>query len=431
MSRTASPARGSRGDGHRGSAAPGGVCGVLVPLLERLTGGPLPVRLRAWDGSEAGPAGAPAVLLRSPRALHRMLWHPGELGLAQAYVTGDLDLPGDLDGALRLARATAQNRSQTGPPRLGLAGWAQAVVAAARLGAIGPPPPPPPSQARVAGRVHSRLRDRAVIAHHYDLPAEFYRLLLDPRMAYSCARWESTTPGCTLADAQLAKLDAVCQKTGLTAGRTLLDLGCGWGSLAVHAAQRYGARVNAVTLSAGQRDFVTGRVADLRLAELVTVQEKDYRDIGGQRYDAIAAIEMSEHVGARAYPRFCARLRGLLAPGGRLLIQQMSRGGRAPGGGPFIESFIAPDMHMRPLGQTVGLLEAAGLEVTGVESMRADYGRTIRAWLENFRRHRAKISRLIGTEQVRVWELYLTGGAQAFEEGRMGVHQILAVRRGK
>jgi cyclopropane-fatty-acyl-phospholipid synthase len=412
------------------AASQDGVCGRLVPLAERLTGGPLPVRLRAWDGSEAGPAGAPTVLLRSPHALRRMLWHPGELGVAQAYVAGDLDVPGDLDGVLRLARARARRRGAApAAPRLGVTGWAQAAAAAVRLGALGPPPAPPASQASVAGRTHSRLRDQAVIAHHYDLTAEFYRLLLDPRMAYSCARWESTEPGYTLADAQLAKLDAVCRKTGLAAGRTLLDVGCGWGSLAVHAAQRYGARVDAVTLSAGQRDFVTGLLHDLRLEEVVTVQEKDYRDIGGKRYDAIAAIEMGEHVGARQYPRFCARLHGLLADGGRLLIQQMSRGGRAPGGGPFIESFIAPDMHMRPLGETVGLLEAAGLEVIHVESMRADYGRTIRAWLENFREHRDGIARLIGAEQIRVWELYLTGGAQAFEEGRMGVDQILATRR--
>jgi cyclopropane-fatty-acyl-phospholipid synthase len=420
---------GAPGGARRSTPDLSGVARRLAPLIERFTGGPLPVRLRAWDGSEAGPAGAPAVVLRSPRALRRLLWHPGELGVAQAYVTGDLDVEGDLDQALRLARGSASGHGRL---KLTPAACLAAAREAAALGVLGPPPPPPASQARVprgAGRLHSRRRDRAVIAHHYDLTAEFYRLLLDPAMAYSCARWESTAPGYTLADAQAAKLDAVCRKTGLAEGRTLLDVGCGWGSLAIHAAQHYGARVDAVTLSAGQRDFVTGRLHDLRLAGLVTVKEKDYRDIGGKRYDAIAAIEMGEHVGARDYPAFCARLRGLLAGGGRLLIQQMSRDGRAPGGGPFIESFIAPDMHMRPLGETAGLLEAAGLEVIQVESMRADYGRTIRAWLENFGRHRAEITRLIGAEQVRVWELYLNGGAQAFEQGRMGVHQIVATRR--
>lgn len=419
---------GAPGGARRGTPHLSGVAHRLVPLIEQVTRGPLPVRLRAWDGSETGPAAAPAVVLRSPRALRRVLWHPGELGLAQAYVAGDLDVDGDLDQVLALARASARSRGLA-RPKVTLAACLAAAREAAALGLLGPPPAPPGSQARVTGRTHSRRRDRAVIAHHYDVTAEFYRLLLDPLMAYSCARWESTAPGYTLADAQLAKLDAVCRKTGLAAGRSLLDVGCGWGSLSIHAAQRYGARVDAVTLSGGQRDFVTGRVRDLRLGQLVTVQEKDYRDIRGKRYDAIAAIEMGEHVGARDYPAFCARLRGLLAPGGRLLIQQMSRGGRSPGGGPFIESFIAPDMHMRPLGQTVGLLEAAGLEVVHTESMREDYGRTIRAWLANFQRYRDRIARLIGAEQVRVWELYLNGGAQAFEAGRMGVDQILATGR--
>jgi cyclopropane-fatty-acyl-phospholipid synthase len=312
---------------------------------------------------------------------------------------------------------------------LGVRGWGEAAVTAGRLGLIGPPLPPPASQARVRGRLHSRARDRSVIAHHYDLTAAFYRLLLDPQMAYSCARFESTDPGYTLADAQRAKLDSICRKVGLAAGKTLLDLGCGWGSLTVHAARDYGARVRAVTLSSEQAGVVAERVRQSDLGSLVTVQESDYREIDGQRFDAIATIEMGEHVGAEQYPAFCARLRRLLRHDGRVLIQQMSREGRSPGGGPFIESYIAPDMHMRPVGETVGLLERAGLEVVHVEGMRQDYGRTIRAWLVNFERHEAEITRLIGPEQVRVWRLYLHGGALAFEEGRMGVHQILAVAR--
>ena len=278
----------------------------------------------------------------------------------------------------------------------------------------------------MSGRPHSRSRDRAVIAHHYDLTDAFYQQLLDPQMAYSCALW--TSPDVTLEEAQRAKLDAICRKVGLGPGRSLLDVGCGWGSLTVHAARHYGAMVTAVTLSAEQGAFTAARVRELGLADQVTVTVADYREIAGRSFDAVASVEMGEHVGAGQYPAFCARLHGLLAGGGRLLIQQMSRAGNAPGGGPFIESYIAPDMHMRPVGETVGLLEDAGLEVLGVQAMREDYGRTIRAWQRNFERRQTAIAALIGAEQVRVWTLYLHGSALAFEEGRMGVHQILAAR---
>ncbi|MFY9671307.1 MAG: class I SAM-dependent methyltransferase, partial [Trebonia sp.] len=147
-------------------------------------------------------------------------------------------------------------------------------------------------------------------------------------------------------------------------------------------------------------------------------------------FDAIASLEMGEHVGAAGYPAFCAALRGRLRPGGRLLIQQMSRGKIAPGGGPFIESYVAADMHMRPVGETVGLLERAGLEVLGVESLRPHYVSTIRAWLDNLERNLTAVEAIIGVERARLWRLYLAGGALAFEEGRMGVDQILAARRG-
>ena len=417
VSRPATHARNRAGAAHR-----------LALLAERFARGPLPVRLRAWDGSEAGPADAPAVVLRSPQALRRLLWHPGELGVAQAYVAGELDVEGDVTEVLRLLHRAGHERGLTGKSSTA-AGWASAARAAAGLGLLRPPPRPPASQARVCGRRHSRGRDDAVIAHHYDLTAAFYQLLLDPQMAYSCARWESADPEYALQDAQRDKLDSICRKLGLASGMRLLDVGCGWGSLSIHAARSYGARVTAVTLSAEQGAFVTRRITDLGLDQLVTVSIQDYREISGGRYDAIASVEMGEHVGARQYPQFCTQLHRLLADGGRLLIQQMSRSGNAPGGGPFIESYIAPDMHMRPVGETIGLMEDAGLEVVHAESMRADYGRTIRAWLANFERRQAEIIGLIGAEQARVWTLYLNGSALAFEEGRMSVHQILAIRR--
>jgi cyclopropane-fatty-acyl-phospholipid synthase len=210
----------------------------------------------------------------------------------------------------------------------------------------------------------------------------------------------------------------------------LLDLGCGWGALTVHAARRYHAQVTGVTLSAEQGGYAGARLRGLGLAGRARVLIQDYRDATGGPYDAIASLEMGEHVGATEYPAFCAALHNRLRPRGRLLIQQMSRGKNAPGGGPFIESYVAADMHMRPVGDTVGLLEQAGLEVLGVESLRPHYVRTIRAWLDNLERNFTDVTAIIGGQRARMWRLYLAGGALAFEEGRMGVDQILAARPG-
>jgi cyclopropane-fatty-acyl-phospholipid synthase len=465
----------TRADRKPPGRPPEGAAEVIASLLKTRD---LPVRLRAWDGSEAGPpgppsppgppgplapsgppgpAGPPVAVIRSPQALRRLLWRPGELGLARAYISGELDVEGDLTEGLRLILAAI--RANGAPPAAPAPAWVPAALvpaaravsakaaaartaaawtpaawaaaqAALRLKVVGPPPPPPACELRVSGRRHSRARDQAVIAGHYDLSAAFYQLILDPNMAYSCAYWpgDNQTETATLADAQRAKLDMICRKLALEPGRKLLDMGCGWGSLTVYAARDYRVDVTAVTLSREQGGYVRHRIRGLGLGERAEVKIEDYRDADGGPYDAIASVEMGEHVGAANYPRFCAELFRLLKPGGRLLIQQMSRGARAPGGGPFIESYITPDMTMRPVGETVRLIEDAGFEVIGVEAMRRHYVRTIRAWLDNFEHNLAAVREILTEEQVRVWRLYLAGGALAFEEGRMGVDQILAVR---
>jgi len=397
---------------------------VIAALVKTHAGLDLPVRLRLWDGSEAGPAGGPVLVIKTPRALQRIGWRPGELGLARAYISGDLEVEGDLTEGLRQALGT---RPRVSPARWAPAAWA-GIKAAAQLKILGPPPPPPACELHVRGRLHSRTRDRAVIAGHYDVTAAFYQLILDPSMAYSCAWWDSAE---TLAGAQRAKLELICGKLKLQPGDRLLDVGCGWGSLTVHAARDHQARVTAVTLAREQGGYVRQRLRGLGLQDRAEVRIQDYRDTAGGPYDAIASVEMGEHVGAAGYPAFCAALHRLLRPGGRLLIQQMSRAGRAPGGGPFIESYIAPDMHMRPVGETVALVEAAGFEVVDVQAMREHYVTTIRAWLDNFEQNLPAITGLLTPEQVRVWRLYLAGGALSFEDGRMGVDQILAVRAGR
>lgn len=399
----------------------------LAALVEPFFGGALPIRIRAWDGSVAGPEGAPVAVVRSRRALRRLLWSPGELGLAQAYVTGELDVEGDLGAGLSGIWNVVRERG-LGAPRPTAGQLVRAAATLTRLGVIGPRPAPPASQARLTGRLHTRARDRDAISHHYDLSNEFYALLLDPHMAYSCGYWTSDAADYTVTDAQRDKLALVCAKLGLGPGVRFLDVGCGWGSLSLYAAEHTGASVVGVTLSELQRDFVLGRVAQRGLAGRVEVRLADYREIHDGPYDAAASIEMGEHVGAENYPTFAAGLRDLVRPAGRVLIQQMSRRGPRPGGGDFIEGFIAPDMHMRPLGETVELLEAAGLEVRDVEALREHYTWTIRAWLAGFEDRWDEVVALVGEEVARVWRLYLVGSALTFEEGRMGVDQILAVR---
>ncbi|MGQ0844167.1 MAG: class I SAM-dependent methyltransferase [Sporichthyaceae bacterium] len=405
-----------------------GVAPRLARLIEPLFGGSLPVRIRAWDGSEVGPADAPAVLIRSRKALRRLVWSPGELGLAQAYVKGELDVEGDLTEGFQLIWAAIRERELAAPkftPRQ----IASAVGSLALLGAIGPKPAAPASQAKLTGVLHSRVRDRAAISHHYDLSNEFYSLLLDnEHMAYSCAYYTSTDPAYSLEDAQRDKLDLVCRKLGLKPGSKFLDIGCGWGSLSLHAAEHYGAEVVGVTLSREQQDFVLARVAERGLAGRVQIRLQDYREIPETGFDAVSSIEMGEHVGRENYPTFCATLERVLRPGGRALVQQMSRRTR-PGGGAFIESYIAPDMYMRPVGETVALVEDSGLEVRDVHAMREHYVWTVRAWLETLEKNWDAVVALVGEEVARVWRLYMVGGALVFEEGRMGVDQILATKK--
>ncbi|MFJ4880746.1 class I SAM-dependent methyltransferase [Streptomyces sp. NPDC088745] len=398
----------------------------LAELLGHFVTGPLPVRLHAWDGSTAGPADAPRVTLRSSAALRRLLWQPGELGLAEAYVSGDLDVAGDLAQALsRAGRAVRdQGTARPGPGALAAAG-----ALAVRLGAAGPPPRRPDGRARLGGRLHTTARDRAAISHHYDLSNDFYALLLDESMAYSCGYWaRPDDPAYGLADAQRDKLELICRKLGLRAGDRLLDVGCGWGSLTVHAAREHKVRVTAVTLSRAQRDFVADRCVREGVASLVDVEHGHWRHIEAAGFDAASVVEMGEHVGDAEYPVFAAKLHGALRPGGRLFVQQMSRGANAPGGGPFIETYIAPDMHMRPVGKTLDVLESSGFEARHVESVREHYARTINAWRDRLESQWSRFEALVGTTTCRVWRLYLAGASLAFAERRMGVDQILAVR---
>jgi cyclopropane-fatty-acyl-phospholipid synthase len=406
---------------------------ALATALEGVLGvEEVPVRLRAWDGSVAGPEGAPVVAVRSRRALRRLAWAPGELGLGRAYVAGELDLEGDvfatlevLTSAGRLAAGDAA--APTVRERLELLGTA------ARLGALGPAPAPPPEEVRLRrfGRRHSRARDAAAITHHYDVSNDFYRLVLGPTMVYSCAVWESPATG--LDAAQEAKLDLVCRKLGLAPGTRLLDVGCGWGSLALHAAQQYGATVVGITLSQAQADLARARVAEAGLTDRVDVRVQDYRDVPDGPFDAISSIGMAEHVGAAQMAGYVATLRDLLRPGGRLLNHAIAwNDAESAAWDPdtFITRFVFPDGELLSLAGTVSALEAGGLEVLDVEALRRHYALTLRAWVERLEKHWDAAVTASTEGRARVWRLYMAASALAFERGVMGVNQVLVRRPG-
>ena len=412
------------------------VAGRLATVVRDVLG-ELPIRIRAWDGSEAGPPDAPVVVLRSRRALRRLLWNPDELGLARAYVAGEIDVDGDL--AEGLSRVWALLR--THPPALpGPADRLRWAVTAVRLGVVGRRPAPPPQESVLAGEKHSARRDSDAISYHYDQSNELYAALLDQHMAYSCAYFRADPahdPGAGdgsygITEAQRDKLELVCRKLGLVPGMRLLDVGCGWGSLILYAAEHHGVHATGVTISAQQRDHVEKLVAERGLADRVTVRLQDYRDVpvpAQGPYDAVASLEMSEHVGQEQYPAYAAALHRLVRPGGRVLLQAMSHPS-APGGGAFIERYVAPDMHMRPVWETAAMLARPGLELRDVESIREHYVWTVQAWADTLEQRWDEIVGLIGEPAARIWRLYLAGGGLTFAENRMGVDQLLFVRPG-
>jgi len=392
----------------------------------------IPLRLRAWDGTEAGPAGAPVVVFRSRRALRRMLWSPGQLGLSRAYVAGDIEAPGDIFAAFAALSAVGKF-AEPGPFRPPTPGEVFALLkTAVRLGALGPNPAPPPEEARVSryGRRHSKGRDAAAISHHYDVGNDFYALVLGSSMVYSCAVWESEQTG--LDAAQAAKLDLVCRKLGLEPGMRVLDVGCGWGSFALHAAQHYGVDVVGVTLSVEQAALARKRAADAGLTDRVGIRVQDYRDVDDGPFDAISSIGMSEHVGREQIGNYASRLQGLLRPGGRLLNHAISwnAGATAPDPDSFIPRYVFPDGEMLSLSDMVAALEGAGLEVLDVEALRRHYALTLRAWVRNLEEHWDEAVRSAGVGRARIWRLYMAASALGFEAGLTGVNQVLVQRPG-
>ena len=405
----------------------GPVATAMRPVIEGSFGSKIPIRFEFWDGSQLNPPDETVATLKftSPDAIRRVLWMPNELGLGRAYVAGELDFDGDLFDVVTAFRDSKPEVASVGRAWKVLPA---AVVAARRTGALGRPLPPPPEEARLRGWRHSLKRDATAIGHHYDVGNDFYRLVLGPTMTYSCARFAQ--PDFTLEDAQTAKHDLICRKLGLheRPGARLLDVGCGWGSMAIHAAVHYDARAVGITISKAQAALARQRVEEAGVNDHVEIRLQDYRDLRGEKFDAISSVGMSEHVGHDKLDTYFETLRASLVPQGRLLNHAISSvGGSTLGSRSFVGRYVFPDGELIDVGDTVVAMERAGFEVRDVESLREHYARTLRCWVSNLEVNWDEAVTLVGEPRAKIWRLYMAGSAVGFEDGGIAIHQVLGV----
>ncbi|NND73918.1 MAG: methyltransferase domain-containing protein [Ilumatobacter sp.] len=395
-----------------------------------LKGAP-PVRFEFWDGSSFGPEDAPGTLaIRSADALRRIVWAPGELGFGRAFVVGDVDIEGNVARVLR-----ALQTAMPGDVGVGLAALPVVADTARKLGVIGAPLPPPPEEHNPRGLRHSISRDKDAVSHHYDVGNDFYALVLGPSMTYSCARF--VTPDTDLAAAQAAKHDLICRKLGLgEAGRRqdgvrprLLDVGCGWGSMAIHAASTYDVDVVGVTISDEQARLARKRVAEAGMGDRVEIRIQDYREVGDGPYDAISSIGMAEHVGKKRMEQYFTGLWGQLRPGGRMMNHAIgSIGGSKLSSRSFVGRYVFPDGELLDLADTILAMQAAGFEVRDVENLREHYATTLDCWVANLEADWEAAIGLVGERRARVWQLYMSGSINGFYDGGLQLYQTLGVK---
>jgi cyclopropane-fatty-acyl-phospholipid synthase len=380
-----------------------------------------PFTLELWDGSTLPPTngGGPTFKITSPEALGHVLRSPGQLGLGRAYVSGGIEVD-DIDQALALI-------AHWSPPPIEPRTKAQIALAAVKAGALRSVPKIPEMELRPKGKRHSILRDKRAVTHHYNLSNDYFALFLDESMTYSCAIWSRGAQ--TLEEAQKTKLELVCTKLGLQAGDRVLDVGCGWGAFAIHAAREHGVHVTGITLSEPQASLARERAAAAGVADQVDIRVMDYREIEGETFDAIASIGMVEHVGSVNIDTYAAKLASLLKPGGRLLNHGIARlrVGDAEAGA-FSERYVFPDAAPLHLSRIQLALERAGLHTRHVEDFPDDYARTLLEWQRRFESNLERARELGGSERVRVWRIYLRVSRQGFESGFMSVYQVRAVK---
>jgi cyclopropane-fatty-acyl-phospholipid synthase len=382
----------------------------------------LPVTLRFWDGSVLD-GGAPVVEVRDPVAIAHVLHAPGQLGLSRAWVAGALDVEdvSDLEAILRLRSFNVDLTPRD------LARLFAAAVKIAGPSILKKPRVPEIEAPRRRRGLHSLVRDKAAIRHHYDVSNAFYELILGPSMVYSCAYFAE--PDESLEAAQARKLDLICRKLRLEPGERLLDIGCGWGSLLIHAAQRYGVHGVGVTLSVEQAAYARDRIAALGLDDRIEIRVLDYRELTDGPFDKIASVGMYEHVGRGELDRYASQVHDLLAPGGLFLNHGIARlHSEVPSENTFIYRYVFPDGELSPVTDVMASLQDAGLEVRDVESLREHYPLTLRAWVANLAARRAEAVAEVGAERERVWRMYMLGSALGFEDGDVTVYQVLATR---
>jgi cyclopropane-fatty-acyl-phospholipid synthase len=381
-----------------------------------------PFTVAFWDGTELpATARGPRMTVRSPRAVAHALYRPGQLGIGRAYVSGELEVD-DLDTTIDVLQAWK-------PPPLDRGTKSRLALAAARAMGLERPPPRPESELVPEGRRHSIARDRRSVRHHYDLPAEFFALFLDASMTYSCAIFSRGAT--TLEEAQEIKLELVCTKLGLNAGERLLDVGCGWGSFAVHAAVNHGVHVTGITLSEPQAERARVRAEEAGVADRVDIRVQDWRELLGERFDAIASIGMVEHVGNVRIDAYAQRLRDLLEPDGRLLNHGIARVRHGdPEAGPFSERYVFPDAAPLHVGRVIGAFEHAGLPTDHIEGFQSDYAETLRHWAMRLDENLERATELAGPERVRIWRLYLRAARMGFTSGFTSIYQVRAAPPG-
>ena len=380
-----------------------------------------PFRVQLWDGTELEPTngGGPTFTISSPEAFGHLLRAPSQLGLGRAYVAGQIDVD-DIDAALELLATWS-------PPPVDTRAKKDIALAAVKAGALKSVPKVPEMELRPKGRRHSLLRDKRAVTHHYNLSNDFFALFLDESMTYSCAIWSRGAT--TLEEAQHTKLELVCTKLALQPGQRVLDVGCGWGSFALHAAREHGVHVTGITLSEPQAELARRRAADAGLADQIDIRVMDYREITGETFDAIASIGMVEHVGSVNIDAYMAKLASLLKPGGQLLNHGIARlrVGEAEAG-PFSERYVFPDAAPLHASRIQLAVERAGLHTRHVEDFPDDYARTLLEWQRRFESNLEEARRLGGDERVRVWRIYLRVSRRGFESGFISVYQVRAER---
>jgi cyclopropane-fatty-acyl-phospholipid synthase len=398
----------------------------VAPLLSRVLAVGTPMGIQAYDGSRSGPTDAEVVLdIRSPKALSYLVTGRSELGLVRAYVAGEIDVHGSIYQALQYLARTDVGALSLAERLRAIRGLDPTVLRWV------PPPPeeaPPALRRAMTGLRHSKRRDAEAISHHYDVSNQFYEWVLGPSMAYTCAVFPTETS--TLEEAQYAKFDLVARKLGLRPGMRLLDVGCGWGGMVMHAAKHYGVTAVGVTLSQQQAEWAQKAIADEGLTDVAEVRHSDYRDVPEGGFDAVSSIGLTEHIGARELPSYFACLLSKLRPGGRLLNHCITRpttteGVKAAG---FIDRYVFPDGELVAVGHLASVMQDAGFEVRHVEDLREHYALTLKAWCANLDAHWTEAVADVGMGRARVWALYMAASQLGFEENRIQLHQVLGVR---